>query len=603
MKKIIYSAFAALSLLGVVSCEKFLTVVPEDTLAAGNYYTSKEAVRANTIVLYASKPWFDFHSNFMFYAGDMMAGDMYYTYDQEGHYYYNSVTATNSHLRKGWIGLYRIVSFANSIINDMPDAARANNVAESDIQAALGEAYTMRAMAYYFITELWGEAPIVENATALITSSDPGAIYVPRNTQESLYKFMVRDLERAVGPLPHTDTDGRVTKTAAMGLLAKVYLQYASYKKDDALYASAKEWARKAIEEGLENGYGLYGNYQEMFELTGKGMCNESLIAIACKSGGYGEGNARNANFSRSSRIADETWGAGKGPTISLQSLYSDRDVRRKAVFMTNGDHYANLASANGGYDYQYSYRNPDDLDVQIESANEMLAHLKKYVIGKPADCGGNVGLNQAAGNDIYLLRFADVMMTYIEACIGNGTTTSDPDALDYMGRILSRAGLSSEYSSISFEDIIRERRKEFAMEGINWYDIKRVWYRDHEAGIKYLEDMDRDLKYAFNWSSDRFTYDPGTGVPSYIIDDQYVWENDKSMYVTVWESMDISTENPDGTMNDDYYKGAEWLEEHGHRTNNFNFNDASMVLPVPEAEVTSAPILREPAVEYDFGE
>ena len=40
---------------------------------------------------------------------------------------------------------------------------------------------------------------------------------------------------------------------------------------------------------------------------------------------------------------------------------------------------------------------------------------------------------------------------------------------------------------------------------------------------------------------------------------------------------------------------------EMSHRVMNISFTDDSMYLPLPEAEVTNAPILREPAVEYDF--
>ncbi len=600
MKKI-YIALLSLMTFGMVSCSDYLSVEPTDSLMADNYYTSKTAVRATTAVLYASTPWFDFHANFMFYAGDMRAGDMYYTYDQEGQYYYNSVTATNSYLYNGWVGLYRIVSFANSVLIDMPSYARDNGVDEDVITAAMGEAYCWRAVAYYFLTEYWGEVPIIENSTELITSSNTTDIYVNKATHESLYKFMVRDLERAVEYLPDSDDAGRVTKWSAMGMLAKVQLTYAAYKQDSDLYAQAKENAYNAVVGAEANGYGLYADYSTMFDCDANNCC-ESLIAIQCQTGAYAEGNARNANFSRSSRIADQTWGAGKGPTLSLQSLYTSNDVRRKAIYMTNGDYYSNLASADGGYTYQYSYRDPNDLNTQVESANDMLAHLKKYVIGKSADCGGNVGLNQDGGNNLYLLRMADVMMVYIEACIGTGTSTSDGTALEYMSRILERAGLTSEYSSITFEDIIRERRKEFAIEGINWMDVMRVWYRDHETGLAYLNDMDRDLKYVFNWSGDYFTYD-AAGNATYTIDEQYVWENDIKYYVTIWEDMTISSSNADGTANQDYYKGAEWLEENGYRVNNIVFYDSDMYFPIPEAEATSAPILSEPAVEYDFSD
>ena len=212
MKKIFYTIMMAVS-----------------ALTAENYYVSKAAVRQNTAVLYASRPWFDYHAGFMFYGGDMMAGDMYYTYDQEGHYYYNSVTATNSHLYKAWYTLFRIVSFANSIIVDMPAAARANKVDEAVIQAALGEAYTMRAYEYYLLAEYWGEVPIIENSTELITSSNAEDIYVRKNTQESLYKFMEKDLEKAVSLLPEKDDAGRAVKWRAMGLLAKVQLTHAAF--------------------------------------------------------------------------------------------------------------------------------------------------------------------------------------------------------------------------------------------------------------------------------------------------------------------------------------------------------------------------------------
>ena len=45
----------AVSLVGTVSCEKFLTVEPQDTIMAENYYVSRDAIRANTAVLYSPR--------------------------------------------------------------------------------------------------------------------------------------------------------------------------------------------------------------------------------------------------------------------------------------------------------------------------------------------------------------------------------------------------------------------------------------------------------------------------------------------------------------------------------------------------------------------
>ncbi|MDE5683335.1 MAG: RagB/SusD family nutrient uptake outer membrane protein, partial [Muribaculaceae bacterium] len=188
---------------------------------------------------------------------------------------------------------------------------------------------------------------------------------------------------------------------------------------------------------------------------------------------------------SRSSVIADQTWGAGKGPTISLQKSYDSTDRRRKWTYMTNGDFYPNLAKAQGGYTYKYFNRDAEG--TAIEERNEMNAHIKKYIIGKAADCNGNVGLGQDAANNIYLIRLADMYLTYAEAILGTSTSTSDAKALEKYNGIRKRAGVS-EANSITFKDIMQERRREFAFESITWFDVLRLRYREGDAAaLEYV--------------------------------------------------------------------------------------------------------------------
>ena len=549
------------------SCEDFLTVTPQDSLVADNYYTSETALRANTASLYG-KAWWDFHSQFMWLGGDELAGDLYYTYDQEGHYYYNKVGAGNTYNNTGWVGLYRVISYTNSIINDMPAPAKKNGVPEDAINRAISEAKTIRATAYFFLTEYWGEIPIIENSTDLITSSDPSAIYVNKNLQSNLYRFICEDLEFAMKYLPSVDEQaGRVTKWSAEGLLAKVYLTRAAYEKSAEYYTKAKDYAYDVIEH---SGHTLWSDYSTMFDVKANNN-SESLIAIQCMTGEYGDGSSRNVNFSRGSRIADQTWGAGKGPTISLQNLYEQGDYRRKWVFMTNGDYYPNLDKANGGYTYRYTYRDPGNIDTKVESSSEMLAHIKKYVIGKAADCDNQVGLNQDAGNNIYLLRLSDVYMVYAEACIGTGTSTTDAKALEYVNKIRTRAKLVDLPSPLTYTTLLNERRKEFAFEGINWLDIKRYYYRDAEAAYAYLNDMKRDQIYRMDFS---------TGYNDMSTADKYVFENNKANYKLSWQ-----------TLSD--------VNDYDSRVNNIVFNKSSMYIPIPAAVTTKAPILNEAAVDY----
>lgn len=569
MKKILISI--TIILLTLSSCENFLTVVPDDSRVADNFYTSEEALRSNTASLY-SQPWFDFHNRFMWLAGDQMAGDIYYTYDQEGHYFFNKVGAGNTYSNSGWVGLYRVISYANSIINDMPLPASANGIPEQAINKALAEARFVRASAYMYLTEYWGEVPIIENSTALITSGDPNAIYVNKHKQENLYRFMCEDLEFAAEYLPETDQQkGRVTKWSALGLLSKIYLTRATFENRSEYYAKAKELAATVIET---SGLTLATNYADLFTVEGNNN-PESLFAIQCMTGTWGSGNARNANWSRSARIADQQWGGGLGPTLSLQNTYSSDDLRQKSVFMTQGNYYSELDKANGGYTYQYSYRDPSDLDNQVESPNEVLAHMKKYCIGKAADNGNNVGLAQDGANNIYILRLADVYLVYVEAVMAGANSTGDNKALEYFNAIRSRAGLADHTGEITWADLLAERRKEFGLEGINWFDVKRYYYRDPQGAIDYLTNMERDRIYRIDYSA---------GYSDMSTAEKYEFENNKKNYILSWHTIE-NPENPDPDGND--------------RVDIILFTKESMTLAIPTEVTTKAPILLKPAIDY----
>lgn len=392
MKSIIRkAAFAALMVTGLASCSDFLTIDPEDKLVQDTFYTTPEKVRMNTMALYAAKTWSNFTMNFQ-WKTDMLAGDMFYTYDAEGQWFFGTYTPVNQYINEGWKGLYNVIAFANSVINDMPGKC-SGSVTQNDIDKAVAEARAIRAFCYYQIAELWHDAPIIYNNTENITT---GNLDVPCNTQKSIYRFALEDADYAVQYLPETDPDSwRANKNTARAIRAKLLVTMAShsdygYDRDD-LYRRAAEDAEAVMGSlpWIEN-----IDYSTLFDVESNNG-PESLLAIQCAVQGYSFGNAKNCSWSRSAVIADQTWGAGKGPTISLQKSFDSTDRRRMWTYMKNGDYYPNLAKAQGGYTY-LTVNRADDGTV-TEDRNEMNAHIKKYIIGKSADCDGNVGINQDA--------------------------------------------------------------------------------------------------------------------------------------------------------------------------------------------------------------
>ena len=551
-----------LAVLGITtSCDDFLTVTPQAQQVLETYYTSEEAVNANTASLYTGYAWQDFDMNFMWMAGDELSGDLYYTYDQEGQFYYMTFNNGNSYLTQGWNGLYRVISYCNNIINGMPTAARANGVSETVINRALGEARCIRGIAYYFLTEYWQDVPII---TDNLISGDK----VIRNKQASVYEFIRQDLEFAKDNLPASSFQaGRCSKYTAVGMLAKLHLTMASHLSDSesaSNFAQAKTYAAQVINEsGLE----LYSDLSTMFYPAGNNS-SESLFSIQCTTDGYAYGNPRNVSLSRNALInLGSSWGAGKGPTLSLQESFEQGDLRRYYTFMRNGDNYSNLAG--GGYTY-YNFSE----DEKTETSNEMLAHVRKYIVGANSDCGGKAGAsNQDAGNNIYLLRLADVYLTYVEASIGSGTSTSDALALDVFKKVRNRAGLGSAFTAITYEQLIKERRVEFALESINFFDIKRMGYRDMNKAISYLNSMDRERQYI---SNGQFTWSQRNAAGAY-----------HGGFTPVDPEIDATGKGTIFYLNKDATKVTITAEK--------------LVLPIPAETLTKTPSITQEPVDYEF--
>ena len=598
MKKIILS-ICTLSLLFTTSCSDFLTVTPEDKQVKENYFKDDASVRANTASLYG-RVWWDYINRFMWLAGDMMAGDLYYTYAEEGQFFLNTVQPGNQYSEQGWNALFLIASYANSVIIDMPEPAKVAGISQDVIDKALGEAYLFRGLAYYYLTEYWGEVPIIENSSKLITSGNSKDMYVNKATQGSLYRFICEDLEKAITLLPESDDPGRVTKFSAKGLLSKVYLTRGCYVKGggadsgtgtaDEYFTKAKEYAKDII----DNGPSLAKNYSTMYNVSDNNN-SESLIAFQAMVGGYAYGSSRTTNWSRSTKLTEaaDSWGAGKSPTLSLQEEFEmhPKDGRRKWVYMRLGDTYPEF----NNYTYLNYETDKSDFADFYHTPNEGLAHLKKYVIH--AKGGVDVGGTQDAANNLYFLRVSDVYFVYAEACLAGdyNATLTDAIGLECINKVLNRGGDSDAGYTVSagltYQDLIRERRKEFAMEGSNWFDIKRMFYIAPNQTLDYMNNMYRDKVWRPNWAKIKAEFgDSKTNEDQYNVGNKPNYE----YYLRTWANLNIDEDTEDVVD-----AGTNDNINTSQRSAEIMVSKGNMLIAIPANASTKAPILLEEAVDY----
>jgi len=487
INKLFFSIIISMALL-LNACSDFLQNEPN------NYITGSSLTADNleqlTAPLY-NRAWFSFNSNFYFGMGDGMSYNLNAPYSDYIYPFSDlSITGLTGPLVSAWTSLYTVAGRATGVIKTI-EASSATDDAKNQY---IAEARFMRGTAYWYLTSLWGNVIIVDDEQALI--DDP---IVSPNYKKDVYEYAIRDLEFAAKYLPETATaTGRVTRYSAFGMLSRLYLDYSGYVASNygenpncgTRDASYLELAKKAAEKVMNNtNYKMLANYADLFMVENNNN-SESLFAFQWVPGlnsstGYGLINTNQAYFAFGSIVTgdDAAWGGGgTGCPYDMIKEYELNDtIRRKATWMGNGDHYAEINKANGGLTY----------DEATFSAAPRWLSVKKGVTGSNKDNSAIGRMNSALDN--YMLRLAEVYLNYAEAILGNNASTTDAAALEAFNKVRTRAGLP-EKSSISWEDLRHERRVEFCLEGRYWYDlVARSYYRQQEV-INYLNGQNRGV-------------------------------------------------------------------------------------------------------------
>ena len=465
--------------------DDFLDRPPEDRATLDNFYTTDAQVRAASALLYG-RPWFGFNDKAHWVIGDAMAGNHWTNDGPSAQFFVFGVNGDNERLNDAWSSLWGVVSSANAVLVNVPQRA-GPHVAPEVVAQVVAEARFMRAAAYFYLVRLWGSVPIIEdNADQL---SNP---IVPRHRVEDVYHFIVRDLTAAARGLPEAypaAEAGRVTTWSARALLAKVYLTRAGYGAGGNRRAADLDSARTLAHAVLtQSGLSLLPDYHDLFRVEHENS-DESLFAFqwtSCQE--WGTQNTHQAYFAPDGAIAEvgDGWGMYDGPTIDLQNAYEAGDERKDATLMTHGAVYPELMRGAGGYAYTVD---PTDDDGE----NATFAAVKKYVIGSAADSQVPVCFMSTPLNT-YVLRLADVYLIYAEAVLGNQARTADPEARAAINHVRARAGLPP-LDSFTLDDILHERRVEFAYEADYWYDLARLHAFDPARALRMLSEQERGTR------------------------------------------------------------------------------------------------------------
>jgi hypothetical protein len=360
------------------------------------------------------------------------------------------VQPSNGFCNTLWVGYYALINKCNITISQVVNNAAI--VAPDQIKSqTIAEAKFIRAYAYFNLVRFFGRVPIVD--TGATTAN------IPQSTAAQTYAFIENDLVYAAANLPlNWDAKfvGRVTRGAANGMLAKVYLTQQKWSQ-------AMASADAVIMSGQ---YNLSTNYDKIFREEGENSPESVFEIQATASAAITSANGvqyAQIQGVRGSGAWDLGWGWNT-PSTFLEAAYEPNDPRKARTIL---------------------YTSPGSTTIYGEALPTGLPNPRynNKVYTNPA-LRASIGNRFGYWMNVRILRFADVVLMYAEAANEVGGAANITAARNALNSVRARARIGAPVGTLpdvtttdqnTLRDAIRqERRVELAMEHDRFFDLVR---------------------------------------------------------------------------------------------------------------------------------
>lgn len=326
-----------------------------------------------------------------------------------------------------WASVYGVIAITNIVIN-----ADVSNLTGSaaEITHIQGQAHALRALAHFDLLQDYGQHFIDGQGGAnalgvpyVKTYKDPANLEPARGTVVSNIGDIAADLTTAIGMMNDSfnSSSSYMSKAGAYAILARATLYAGSV--DPSLYATADSAAKWVIANS-----------------------GASPVSASGFASSYTTDNASNSIF---------------------ELAFSGTDSRgiNGIAYILRGTSYGDVRILTG------TGSNPDLLDIygvdDVRGASNMIGTAQGYptMLGKFPSMNGS--------DNITLFRVEEMHLIAAETSLRAGNSAA---ALSYLNNIPAIRGLGAGYyASATLENILEERRKEFAFEGLRFHDLSRM--------------------------------------------------------------------------------------------------------------------------------
>lgn len=389
----------------------------------------------------------------------------------------HTYTPSHGFINGTWVQTYAAINAANELLAGSLDANQAAQVK------------ALRAYFYWRLLDLYGRVK-------LITIPDTDA---PQSSRQEVFNFVESELLAALGvtaitgsldlsgsPLGSAKSEFRINRFAALGMLAKLYLNAEVYSGAPRYQEAA--WAAGYV---IDNGpYELCGQGCTVTNLGRRpGVASdpsslEGYAAVFAPNNGgnpehifsvnYDEATGGGMNFSQMTlhyssqftwNLEAQPWN-GYAAVEDFYNSYEDNDVRKAANFIAGpqldfqGSAVLDYATDDDEIPLNFT---PQINELEPNSLREAGARLGKFSFkqfGRPD-----------MDNNFPIVRLGEIYLIRAEALARNGNDWSL--ALPDTNTIRARAGVSA-YTSLNAEEFLEERGREMFQESSRRTDLIR---------------------------------------------------------------------------------------------------------------------------------
>lgn len=473
MKKLIINiSFSLVLIAGLASCKKDLVIEPRQSIRTENALVTRENINAAIIGVYARL------KNLRVYGRDLIAvaealGDNATFTNRSGRLVAENLNNPGAHFAN-WQQSYFAIAEINLIIEAIPSLQLTPAVTPAERNGWVGQLYFLRALFYHDLMRAYAYEPNMG-----VPGQDRGGVPImvktPKTIEEAVatlparasvndvYSLIYRDLDSAVTNLqnPQPFSPYFATRIGAQALYARVAL----YRGD---YTTAKTMADNVINSLSQTDVRLDNTSSYVSGWSGQ-RHTESLFEV---------------------RFQNQT--ENLGVNESLQTSYTSILTRGNNLVVGGFGDLVTNATFRGlvGITQAGISSFPG---LAITARTDDVRNLL-FEVGSPArgpaavECTKFIGKNGFPNLDnIPLIRLPEVYLIRAEAMSALGSPVLNLSAALNDLRLLKQNRYSNYATtqqtfdnnlttqSPLFEEVLRQRRIEFAFEGHRWFDLKRL--------------------------------------------------------------------------------------------------------------------------------